>query len=49
MIYESVTNSMYVEMDSSTFGQRDGFLAQVSVIIDGNTSPVQETAHDHVH
>ena len=48
-IYESVANSMYVEMDSSTFGQRDGFLAQVSVIIDGNTIPVQETAHDHGH
>ena len=30
--YESVANTMYVEMDSSTFGQRDGFLAQVSVI-----------------
>ena len=30
--YESVANTMYVELDSSTFGQRDGFLAQVSVI-----------------
>lgn len=32
--YESVTNNLYVELDSETFGQRGGFLAQVSVIVD---------------
>ena len=32
--YESVENTMFVQMDSSVFGQREGFLAKVSVIVD---------------
>lgn len=32
--YESVANNLYIELDSSNFGQREGFLAQVSVILD---------------
>jgi hypothetical protein len=31
--YESVGNNMYIELDSSSAGQREGFLAQVSVIV----------------
>lgn len=31
--YESVRNNLYLELDASTFGQHEGFLAQVSVIV----------------
>ena len=30
--YQSFQNSMYVELESSTYGQREGFFAKVSVI-----------------
>ena len=30
--YESVGNNMYIELDSSVRGKREGFLAKVSVI-----------------
>ena len=46
--YESVANTMYVEMDSSTFRQTDGFLAQVSVI-SAEKIPEQQMDTDHHH
>ena len=39
---------MYVEMDSSTFRQTDGFLAQVSVI-SAEKIPEQQLDTDHHH
>ena len=43
-----MANTMYVEMDSSTFRQTDGFLAQVSVI-SAEKIPEQQIDHDHNH
>ena len=40
---ESIANYMYIELDSSHYGQREGFLAQVSVIVPDNYETVKAT------